>query len=357
MSFKIGIIGLPNVGKSTLFQALTRKQVDVANYPFCTIDPNVGVVEVPDERLQKLSEISKSKKITPTVIEFVDIAGLVKNAHKGEGLGNQFLSNIREVDAIAEVLRDFKDINITHVEGNVDPDRDKSIIHLELVMADMQTVEKKIEKTNKEAKTGDKESIKLLNILNKLKKILDQGKLASDAILEYEELRKIRDLNLLTLKPIIYILNVDETTNINSDKKTLSKTKTDLKINAKLESELAELLPEDAKEYLKDLGIEKTGLDKLITTGYKILNLITFFTSGPQETRAWTIAQNTKAPQAAGKIHTDFEKGFIRAEVCDYEDYITHNGEQGAKEKGLIRLEGKEYIVKDGDVIYFRVAT
>lgn len=357
MSFKIGIIGLPNVGKSTLFQALTRKQVDVANYPFCTIDPNVGVVEVPDERLQKLSEISKSKKITPTVIEFVDIAGLVKNAHKGEGLGNQFLSNIREVDAIAEVLRDFKDINITHVEGNVDPDRDKSIIHLELVMADMQTVEKKIEKTNKEAKTGDKESIKLLNILNKLKKILDQGKLASDAILEYEELRKIRDLNLLTLKPIIYILNVDETTNINSDKKTLSKTKTDIKINAKLESELAELLPEDAKEYLKDLGIEKTGLDKLITTGYKILNLITFFTSGPQETRAWTIAQNTKAPQAAGKIHTDFEKGFIRAEVCDYEDYITHNGEQGAKEKGLIRLEGKEYIVKDGDVIYFRVAT
>ncbi|MFH1610475.1 MAG: redox-regulated ATPase YchF [Patescibacteria group bacterium] len=353
MSFKIGIVGLPNVGKSTLFQALTKNPVDAANYPFCTIDPNVGVVEIPDSRLEKLTDISKSEKTTPTVIEFVDIAGLVKNAHKGEGLGNQFLSHIREVDAIVEVLRDFEDTNITHVEGNIDPGRDKSIIHLELVMADLQTVEKRLEKLNKEAKTGNKETLKLLNILNKLKETLDQGKLASDANLNEEELDLFRDLNLLTLKSIMYIFNVNEEKLKNIPKGEDNK----IFIDAKLEAELAELSSEEAREYLQEIGIEKTGLDNLITTSYKILKLITFFTSGKKESRAWTVEENTKAPQAAGKIHTDFEKGFIRAEVCDYDNYIANNGELGAKEKGLIRIEGKDYEIKDGDVIYFRIAT
>jgi ribosome-binding ATPase len=353
MSFKIGIVGLPNVGKSTLFQALTKNPVDAANYPFCTIDPNVGVVEIPDDRLEKLTEISKSEKTTPTVIEFVDIAGLVKNAHKGEGLGNQFLSHIREVDAIVEVLRDFEDTNITHVEGNIDPDRDKSIIHLELVMADLQTVEKRLEKLNKEAKTGNKETLKLLNILNKLKETLDKGDLASNVDLDEEELDLFTDLNLLTLKPIMYIFNVNEERLKNIPKGEDNK----IFINAKLEAELSELSSEEAREYLQEVDIEKTGLDNLITTSYKILKLITFFTSGKQESRAWTVEENTKAPQAAGRIHTDFEKGFIRAEVCDYDAYISNNGELGAKEKGLIRLEGKDYEVKDGDVIYFRIAT
>lgn len=353
MSFKIGIVGLPNVGKSTLFQALTKNPVDAANYPFCTIDPNVGVVEIPDGRLEKLTEISKSEKTTPTVIEFVDIAGLVKNAHKGEGLGNQFLSHIREVDAIVEVLRDFEDTNITHVEGNIDPDRDKSIIHLELVMADLQTVEKRLEKVNKESKTGNKEILKLKNILEKIKEKLDEGKLASDANLNEEELDLFRDLNLLTLKPIMYIFNVDEERLKNIPKGEDNK----IFINAKLEAELSELSPKEAREYLQEIGIDKTGLDNLITISYRILKLITFFTSGKQESRAWTVEENTKAPQAAGRIHTDFEKGFIRAEVCDYDAYISNNGELGAKEKGLIRLEGKDYKVKDGDVIYFRVAT
>jgi len=349
----IAIVGRPNVGKSTLFKALTKKNVDASNYPFCTIDPNIGIVEVPDNRLNELTKISKSKKTTPTVIEFVDIAGLVKNAHKGEGLGNKILSHIREVDAIVEILRDFEDTNIMHVEGDINPDRDKSIIHLELVMADLQTVGKRLEKLNKEAKTGDKETLKLLTILNSLKETLNNGKLASDSNLKKEDLKLFKDLNLLTIKPIIYIFNVDEEAlkniSINHTNKIL--------INAKLESELVELYPEEAQEYLQEMGIQKTGLDNLITTSYGILNLITFFTSGEQESRAWTVTKGTKAPQAAGKIHTDFEKGFIRAEVCDYDKYIANNGEIGAKEKGLVRIEGKKYEIKDGDVIYFRIAT
>ena len=341
---KVGIIGLPNVGKSTLFKALTKKQVDASNYPFCTIDPNIGVVEVPDKRLEKLAEISKSEKIIPTVIEFVDIAGLVKNAHKGEGLGNQFLSHIREVDAIIEVLRDFENKNITHVEGSIDPERDKSIIHLELVMADLQTVEKLLEKISKETKSGDKQAIKKSKILEKLKTTLDDGKLASQTSLNDEEKIIISNLNLLTLKPIIFIKNI-------KDKKEQETEKTFIEINAKHESELAEL----SEKELDELGIQRTGLDKLIQESYNILNLITYLTTGPQETRAWTIEKGTKAPQAAGKIHTDFEKGFIRAEVCKYNDFISAGSELKTKEKGLIRLEGKDYAVQDGDVIYFRI--
>ena len=340
---QVGIIGLPNVGKSTLFKALTKKQVDASNYPFCTIDPNVGVVAVPDERLDKIFQTTKSEEKIPTTIEFVDIAGLVKNAHKGEGLGNQFLAHIREVDAIVEVLRNFEDKNVTHVEGDINPERDKDIIHLELVMADLQTVEKRLKNLSKESKSGDKEAIKKLEILEKLKKLLEDGKLASECNLSDEEKLLIRDLSLLTLKPIIYVENVTDANNQNE--KIIC-------IDAKKESELAELSDEE----LKELGVKRTGLDKLIKASYDILKLITYFTSGEKETRAWTVKTGTKAPQAASVIHTDFEKGFIRAEVCNWKDYVEVGGELKAKEKGLMKLEGKDYEVKDGDVIYFRTS-
>lgn len=356
MSFQIGIIGLPNVGKSTLFKALTKKTVDAANYPFCTIDPNVGVVAVPDERLDKLAALSHSKKITPTTIEFVDIAGLVKNAHKGEGLGNQFLANIREVDAILEVVREFKDENVIHVEGSVDPKRDQDIIHLELIMADLSTVEKRIKSAEHEIKSGDKDALKLHTTLKKIKEILDEGKLANEINLTEEEKKSIKELSLLTLKPIIYVKNVDEKYSDTLKPNTGHPSDT-LLINAKLEAELADLPQEELQEYLQELNIGSTGLDKLITASYNILNLITFLTTGPDETRAWTITKGTKAPEAAAVIHTDFERGFIRAEVCHWQDYLKEGGEVGAKEKGLMRLEGKDYLVQDGDTIYFRVST
>jgi len=353
---QVGIIGLPNVGKSTLFKALTKKQVDASNYPFCTIDPNVGVVAVPDERLDKIFQTTKSEEKIPTAIEFVDIAGLVKNAHKGEGLGNQFLSHIREVDAIVEVLRNFEDKNVTHVEGDINPERDKDIIHLELVMADLQTIEKRLEKVSKEAKSGDKKAIKVLKVLEVLKAKLENGKLASESKLDDEEKFLIKDLNLLTLKPIIFVNNVhkqDTRYKIQDTKKfqtSNSKNQNILEIDAKKEAELAEL----SEQELKEINIERTGLDKLIRASYDILELITYFTSGEKETRAWTVRKGAKAPEAAGRIHTDFEKGFIRAEVCNWKDYVDVGGELKAKEKGLIRLEGKDYVVKDGDVIYFR---
>ncbi|OJI06896.1 redox-regulated ATPase YchF [bacterium CG10_46_32] len=349
MSFSIGIVGLPNVGKSTLFKALTKKQVPAENFPFCTIDPNVGVVAVPDERLEKLAKISNSEKILPTTIEFVDIAGLVKGAHKGEGLGNKFLANIRETDAIAHVVRDFKDGNVTHVENRVDPESDETIIMLELAMADLSTVEKRMKDAASQAKSGDKDAKHALAALEKVKTELDAGKPARGADLTKDEQESIRELHLITAKPMLRVLNVDE-----SEATREPGQANEVVISAKIESELAELSSEDAKAMMTDLGLKASGLDRLITASYRLLNLITFLTSGPMETRAWTVTNGATAPQAAGVIHTDFEKGFIRAEIISCEDFIECAGETGAKEKGKMHLEGKEYIMKDGDVCYFR---
>lgn len=351
MSFAIGIVGLPNVGKSTLFRALTKKQVPAENFPFCTIDPNVGVVALPDERLQKLAKISESEQILPTTIEFVDIAGLVKGAHKGEGLGNKFLSHIREVDAIAHVVRDFKDGNVTHVENRVNADDDEAIIMLELAMADLSVVEKRIKDAAAKAKSGDKEAKIALSALEKIKTQLDAGKPASGTDLGRDEKESIKELQLITAKPMLRVLNVDE-----GDAAAEAGQANEVVISAKIESELAELSTEDSQAMMAELGLSASGLDRLITASYRLLNLITFFTSGPKETRAWTVPNGATAPQAAGKIHTDFEKGFIRAEVISYNDFIACAGEAGAKEKGKMNLEGKEYIVKDGDVCHFRFA-
>lgn len=342
------------MGKSTLFNALTRsKQADAQNYPFCTIDPNVGVVEVPDNRLQKLSDVSKSQKIIPTTIEFVDIAGLVKGASEGEGLGNKFLSHIRETDAIVQVVRSFSDNNVIHVNNKVNPQEDADVINLELVLADLQTATKKLDTVKRNAKgAAAKDFEKQVALFTRVEAQLQAGKPARDLEYNEDETLWMRELQLLTMKPMLYVVNVDEGgKSLPIDGKTPQ-----IEISAKLEAELADLSEEEAKDYLKELGLEESGLDRLITASYKLLNLITFFTSGEPETRAWTVKNGAKAPEAAGVIHTDFIKGFVKADVVNWRDFVEAGGWGKIKETGKMRLEGKEYVVKDGDVVYFHIS-
>lgn len=363
MALKAGIVGLPNVGKSTLFNAITQAGAESANYPFCTIDPNVGVVEVPDERLQGLANIVDPQRIVPTAFEFVDIAGLVKGASKGEGLGNKFLAHIREVDAIVHVVRCFVDENITHVSGGVNPLSDIETINLELILADLESVEKRLERTKKNLKSGDKKYAVEAEALERVKEALYNDKPARSVELSDEERLLLRDLHLITMKPVLYAANVSEEEAANSEGNpyvakvrefAAAEGAEVVPISAKVESEIAELEGEDRAMFLEELGLKESGLDRLIQAAYKLLGLYTYFTAGVQEVRAWTIRAGTKAPGAAGVIHTDFERGFIRAEVVGYDDLIACGSMNAAKEKGLLRLEGKDYVVRDGDVMHFR---
>jgi ribosome-binding ATPase len=361
MGLQCGIVGLPNVGKSTLFNALSSAKAQAANFPFCTIDPNIGVVTVPDKRLNKLEEIVKPQKVVPTVIEFVDIAGLVKGASKGEGLGNQFLGNIRTVDAIIHVLRCFEDPNIIHVDGSVNPVRDKEIIDTELQLKDLESVEKKLEKQKKMSKTGDKEVLKGVEVLDAFKKHLESGQSARTAPVHAEDFRFVEELQLLTAKPVIYCCNVDEASVVKGNafveqvrKAVASENAEVVIISAAIEAEIAILeSAEDRDAFLADLGLEETGLYRLINAAYHLLNLQTYFTAGVKEVRAWTIHKGDKAPQAAGVIHSDFERGFIRAEVMGYNDFVQYKSEAACRAVGKLRSEGKEYIVHDGDIMNF----